>query len=41
MGVWGQAPSINLAYYQESKFGIAAVLILNVDPKSEPLYYHD
>jgi hypothetical protein len=23
MGVWGQAPSINLAYYQKSKFGIA------------------
>jgi hypothetical protein len=23
MGVWGQAPRINLAYYQESAFGIA------------------
>jgi hypothetical protein len=23
MGVWGQAPSINLAYYKESEFGIA------------------
>jgi hypothetical protein len=21
MGVWGQAPSINLAYYYKSKFG--------------------
>jgi hypothetical protein len=27
MGVWGQAPSINLAYYKE--FGIAAKMLNN------------
>jgi hypothetical protein len=34
MGVWGQAPSINLAYYQKSEFGIAAKLRQN--PESPP-----
>jgi hypothetical protein len=29
MGVWGQAPSINLGYYKESKFGIVALRLLD------------
>jgi hypothetical protein len=29
MGVWGLAPRVDLAYYKESEFGIAAKMLNN------------